>query len=134
MNRVSQRQLLSIGILAVAAVLMAFGRQDLMPLYAGLLVLLGSSAGWFGASAAGDTKTLSSLHGAMRRVRDGRRPEPPDEASPVLLRLYSELEEVYEELASTRQRNKDRLAEIEQANRALSESARHLTEGVAQQL
>ncbi len=135
MNRVSQRQLLAVGVLFVAGLIAA--------LFMGLgqSVLVGI-AGYFVVSVyllfttpsdGGTQEAIEGIASSVRRMLDGRRPEAPRDASPALARLYDELADAHDALKEAREGGVDR-DELSDAANSLSSSLRMLTDGVAQQL
>jgi methyl-accepting chemotaxis protein len=135
MNRVSQRQLLAIGFLAVVALLVAwFNGLDpklvvSMVVYCGVAAFLLLSTGGDG----GTNEAIEGIASAVRRMVDGRRPEVPRDASPALNRLYEELGEAHDALIEAREGGVNKV-ELSEAATQLSSSLRMLTDGVAQQL
>jgi methyl-accepting chemotaxis protein len=137
MIRVSQRQLLGIGLLAVIAVVTwsSIGPDSRFAVAAFVLWLAGSFAVL--ASSGGDgtqLETLEHLQSAIRRMLDGRRPEAPSDAPAPLARVYQELAEVHETLIELREQGAGDSAELDEAVQALSAGVRQLTDGVAAQL
>lgn len=135
MNRVSQRQLFAIAVLAVGALILFWATGANPAVGAGIAVytlvacfLLISSGGDGGAN-----ETVETIASSVRRMMDGRKPEPPREPSPAIVRLYEELNDAYEALKEAREGGVDK-AELAEAANSLSGSLRMLTDGVAQQL
>ncbi len=135
MNRVSQRQLLAVGVLFVVALLTAWFMGLGQNVVAGMAVyfivaayLLITSGGDGGAQEA-----VEVIASSVRRMLDGRKPEPPRDATPAVLRLYEELTDAHEALKAAQSGGVDR-AELAEATTALGSSLRMLTDGVAQQL
>ena len=135
MNRVSQRQLFAVAVLAVGALILFWATGANPAVGAGIAVytlvacfLLISSSGDGGAN-----ETVEIIASSVRRMMDGRKPEPPREPSPAILRLYEELNDAYEAIKEAREGGVD-TAELTEAASSLSGSLRMLTDGVAQQL
>jgi methyl-accepting chemotaxis protein len=137
MIRISQRQLfiiIALGAVALlAAVLSRFnivganGCATIVFLAAALAVLGGPSEG-------SSTETFDSLRGAVKRLLEGKKPEPPLGSPLAVLQVYQELQEAhqtFEELSTRSNRNE---AELQEAAVSLSSAVRTLTEGVAAQL
>jgi methyl-accepting chemotaxis protein len=135
MNRVSQRQLIAIAALVVgAAFLIGYNGvgQKLAASMVGFLLL----AIYLLLTTGGDggaTETVEAIASSVRRMVDGRKPEPPPQASPAVARLYEELADAHEALLEAREGGVNRV-ELSEAATSLSSSLRMLTEGVAQQL
>jgi methyl-accepting chemotaxis protein len=135
MNRVSQRHLLAIGVLALVAlvVVLLLGVEQKTVVAALLYCLIAS---YLVLTAGGDgnaTEVVEGVSSAVRRMLDGRRPEPPRDAPPAVTRLYEELADAHDALKEARAGgvNKEELSE---AAGNLSAALRSLTDGVAQQL
>jgi methyl-accepting chemotaxis protein len=135
MNRVSQRQFFALALLLVGALVLIWvgGTQPMMVgavtvylLLAGFLVISGGGDG-------GTQETIETIASSVRRLVDGRRPEPPRDASPALARLYEELADAHDALKEARDGGIDRQELVEAAS-SLNGSLRMLTDGVAQQL
>jgi len=135
MNRVSQRQLLAIGSLLVGGLLVAWW-NGMEP-----KVLIAVAVMWVGALFAilltggdgGSGELIESIASSVRRMTDGRRPEPPRDAPPAVLRLYEELAEAHTALKEARDGGVNR-AELSESAGNLGSALRMLTDGVAQQL
>ncbi len=135
MNRVSQRQLLAIGVLLggglVGAWLTGFTPTTLLAFLGMWLV-----ASYVTITAGGDAganETIEMIASSVRRLLDGKRPEPPRDASPTLLRLYEELADAHTALQDANAGGMDR-SELAEAASSLGGALRMLTDGVAQQL
>jgi signal transduction histidine kinase len=96
MNRVSQRHLLAFAILAVGAIVLivVLGTERNTLLAVGGFTLL---AGYLVVSSGGDNSTelVETIASSVRRLVDGRKPEPPRDAPPAVLRLYEDLAEAH---------------------------------------
>jgi methyl-accepting chemotaxis protein len=137
MIRISQRQLFIIIALGAVALLAAVlsrlsivganGCATIVFLAAALAVLGGPSEGT-------STEAFDSLRGAVKRMLEGKKPEPPLGSPLAVLQVYQELQEAhqtFEELSTRSNRNE---AELQEAAVSLSAAVRTLTEGVAAQL
>lgn len=136
MNRVSQRQLVAILLLAIVAFATATvtGLEQKVIICAFVLWAAGGVAVL--ASGGGDGLALEALEGlqsAVRRMLDGRRPEAPPGAPLPLVRVYQELGETYETLSELRDKGGND-PDLDEAMQALSACVRQLTDGVAAQL
>src|SRR6187402_323099 len=135
MNRVSHRQLLALAVLGVGAlflVWLAGVEPKIVAAVCAYLVL----AGYLVVSTGGDgssTETVEAIASSVRRMVDGRRPEPPREAPPAVTRLYEELADAYEALREAREGGMNK-GELTEAASSLNGALRLLTDGVAQQL
>src|SRR5258706_5419753 len=101
MNRVSQRQLLAIiGLLiGTGAAWAVTGLDQRSGVFAAVVLVLALVAlVWAGGGDAGSTEAFESLSSAVRRMVDGKRPEPPRDASPALSRVYDELQDAHQAL------------------------------------
>jgi len=135
MNRVSQRQLLAIGSLLVGGLLLAWWNGMEPKLLIAVTVM------WVGALFAilltgadgSSTELVETIASSVRRMTDGRRPEPPREAPPAVVRLYEELAEAHAALKEARDGGVNR-NELSEAAGNLGSALRMLTDGVAQQL
>jgi len=135
MNRVSQRQLIAIGSLVVVGVLLAWW-SGMEPKVMGSVAVICVLAAFMLLTLGGDassTELVEAIASSVRRMTDGRRPEPPREAAPAVLRLYEELAEAHEVLKEARDGGVDR-NELSEAAGNLGSALRLLTDGVAQQL
>jgi methyl-accepting chemotaxis protein len=135
MNRVSQRQLFALAILAIGALVLVW-LAGVEPKMSAGVVVFGLVAGYLLLTAGGDegsTELVEAVASSVRRMVDGRKPEPPRDAPPALVRLYDDLTEAYDAIKSAKSGgvNKDELSE---AASSLSSSLRMLTDGVALQL
>jgi methyl-accepting chemotaxis protein len=135
MNRVPQRLLIALGILVVgAAILIGFLGTDgktmaFVAVYAITACFLLLSSG----GADNTTEMVEGIASAVRRMMDGRKPEPPREAPPAVLRLYEELADAHEALKEAREGSVVK-EELSEAASNLGSALRMLTDGVAQQL
>jgi methyl-accepting chemotaxis protein len=135
MNRVSQRQFFALALLLVGALVLIWvgGTQPTMVgAVTGYLLL----AGFLLLTSGGDgnaQETIETIASSVRRLVDGRRPEPPRDATPALTRLYEELADAHDALKEARDGGVDR-QELSEAASSLTGSLRMLTDGVAQQL
>jgi methyl-accepting chemotaxis protein len=135
MNRVSQRQLLALAVLAVGALFLIW-LGGVEPKIVGGVCAYTLLAGYLLLSTGGDggaTETIEGIASSVRRLVDGRRPEAPRDAAPAVARLYEELAETYEALRQAREGGVNR-AELAEAASSLGSSLRMLTDGVALQL
>jgi len=132
MNRLSHRQIagLALPILAAigAALITSDGRQ-----VAAAAAIAGVIGAWLVASEVGGAG-LDELTSAIRRVQDGRKPEPPAEAPPQLKVAYEELAEVHAQIEELRATEEERAEIARGSSEGLTTSLRTLTEGVATQL
>jgi methyl-accepting chemotaxis protein len=135
MNRVSQRQLLAIGVLALVAlvVVLILGVEQKTVLAALLYCLIASYLVLTAGGDGGTTEVVESVASAVRRMLDGRRPEPPRDAPPSVARLFEELAEAHDALKEARAGGVDK-EELTEATSNLSAALRSLTDGVALQL
>jgi methyl-accepting chemotaxis protein len=135
MNRVSQRQLIAIAALVVGAAFLV-GYNGVEPKLGLSMAVFVIFAGYLLLSTGGDggaTEIVEGIASSVRRMVDGRKPEPPPQASPAIARLYEELADAHEALLEAREGSVNR-AELSEAASSLSSSLRMLTDGVAQQL
>ncbi|MDF3066711.1 MAG: Methyl-accepting chemotaxis protein [Polyangiaceae bacterium] len=135
MNRVSQRHLLAVGVLALVAlvVVLIIGVEQKTVVAALLYCLIAS---YLVLTAGGDgnaTEVVEGVASSVRRMMDGRRPEPPRDAPPAVVRLYEELADAHDALKDAREGGVDK-HELSEAAGNLSAALRSLTDGVAQQL
>lgn len=134
MNRVSQRQLFALAVLAVGAlVLVWLGGME--PRLSVGIVVFAVVACYLVVSSGGDSSTelVETIASSVRRMVDGRQPEPPRDASPAVLRLYEELAEAHAAIKEAESGGVDR-EELSEAASSLGSALRMLTDGVAQQL
>ncbi|HXK18423.1 MAG TPA: methyl-accepting chemotaxis protein [Polyangiaceae bacterium] len=135
MNRVSQRQLFALGVLALGAALLVLflgAEQKTILAVAAFAAVAGLIVYSMGGDA-GSTELVEAIASSVRRMTDGRRPEPPRDATPALVRLYEELAEAHEALKEAKDGGVDR-NELAEAAGNLGSALRMLTDGVAQQL
>ncbi len=135
MNRVSQRQLFAVAVLVVGAIflVLVLGAEQKTMLAVGGYTLV---AGYLLVSAGGEggsTELVEAIASSVRRMVDGRKPEPPRDASPAVIRLYEELAEAHQAFAEVREGGVNR-EELSDAAGNLGSALRMLTDGVAQQL
>ncbi|HKY39789.1 MAG TPA: methyl-accepting chemotaxis protein [Polyangiaceae bacterium] len=135
MNRVSQRQLIGIAALAVFALLLVWfnGAEPKLGMTTALYVLLAAYLLLSTGGQGGATETIEGVASSVRRLVDGRKPEPPPQAPPAVARLYEELADVHEALVEAQKGGVNRV-DLAEAVSSLSSSLRLLTDGVAQQL
>ena len=133
MNGLSQRKLVGLGLPLIAGMVVAVLRQEIAA-YALAVGMAGAVGAWMAAAGDASGGALDSLQSALRRVREGRRPELPVGADPVVKPLYDELGDLHETLAELEARDERRAAAMEDAARAVSDALRSLTEGVAGQI
>jgi methyl-accepting chemotaxis protein len=135
MNRVSQRQLFALGFLAFCAILLVLILgYEAKTMVAGAAYFLVASflvitSGGDGAS----TELIETIASSVRRMLDGRPPQPPREAPPAVIRLYEELADAHEVLKVAKEGGVNR-EELSEAAANLGSALRSLTDGVAQQL
>ena len=135
MNRISQRQLVAVLLLVIAALALR-ALPDALQAYS-LIVFAALSAGAVfvvGAPTGGGGELVVSLQGALRRLQSGKRPELPPDAGPEVARLFAELEDVYAELQSQREGGERRRVEAEEIVISAGDSLKRLTDGVSIQL
>jgi methyl-accepting chemotaxis protein len=135
MNRVSQRQLLAFPVLVLGALFIAWlgGMEPKLSIAAVVFSLV---AGYLVVTSGGEGASGELIEGitsSVRRMVDGRRPEPPRDASPAVVRLYEELAEAHEAIKAAADGGVDR-EELSEAANNLGSALRMLTDGVAQQL
>lgn len=133
MNGLSQRQLLGVGLPLIAGVVAAFLRQDVAA-FALAIGGAGAVGAWLAASGGAPPGQLEGVVSAVRRLRDGKRPELPAGADPAVKPLYDELVELHESVNELHAREEERVAAVDEASRAVSDALRSLTEGVAGQI
>jgi methyl-accepting chemotaxis protein len=135
MNRVSQRQLFALAVLAVGAVVLVW-LGGMEPRLSMGIVVFALVACYLVVSAGGDggsNELVETIASSVRRMVDGRRPEPPRDAAPAVVRLYEELAEAHDAIKQAKEGGVDR-EEIAEAASSLGSALRMLTDGVAQQL
>jgi methyl-accepting chemotaxis protein len=135
MNRVPQRLLIALGVLLVGAIGL-IGLLGTDPKTMGFVALYAIIACYLLLSTGGgdnSAEMLETVASSVRRMLDGRRPEPPREAPPALARLYEELGDAHDALKEAREGGVDK-HELSEAAGNLSAALRSLTDGVAQQL
>ncbi len=135
MNRVPQRLLIALAILVVgAAILIGLLGTDAKTL---LCIFVYSATACFMVLSAGggdnSTELVETIASSVRRMMDGRRPEPPRDAPPAIIRLYEELADAHDALKEARDGGVDK-EELSEAASSLGSALRMLTDGVAQQL
>src|SRR2546423_952148 len=98
MNRVSQRQLIAVAVLVAAAifVVIVLGAEQKTILAVGVYALLAGSLLVSAGGDSGSTELVETIASSVRRMVDGRKPEPPRDASPAVQRLYEELAEAHQ--------------------------------------
>ncbi|HTA91284.1 MAG TPA: methyl-accepting chemotaxis protein [Polyangiaceae bacterium] len=137
MIRISQRQLfIIIGLGAVALLAAVLSRLNMVgPNGCATIVFLAAAlAVLAGPSEGASNEVFDSLRAAVRRVLEGKKPEPPLGAPLAVLQVYQDLQEAhqtFEELSTRSNRNE---VELQEAAVSLSAAVRTLTEGVAAQL
>jgi methyl-accepting chemotaxis protein len=135
MNRVSQRQLFALGLLVVGGLFLVI-LVEMKPLLTAAITAYVIGASYLLLSTGGDggaSETVETIASSVRRMLDGRKPEPPRDAAPAVLRLYEELADAHEAIKEARESGVDK-AELSEAAGNLSAALRSLTDGVAQQL
>jgi methyl-accepting chemotaxis protein len=135
MNRVSQRQLFALGVLALGAALLVFflGAEQKTIMAVAAFAAVAGIIVYSMSADSGSTELVETIASSVRRMTDGRRPEPPRDASPAVVRLYEELTEAHDALKQARDGGLDR-HELAEAAGNLGSALRMLTDGVAQQL
>lgn len=133
MNGLSQRKLMGLGLPLVAGIIVAFVRQDIAS-HALAVGVIGAVGAWMAASGDASSGALDGVVTALRRMREGKRPELPPSADPAMKPLHDEINDLHETLADLEARDERRSAAVEDASRAVSDALRALTEGVAGQL
>jgi methyl-accepting chemotaxis protein len=133
MNGISQRQLVGLIIIVVAAGVAALSNKEFL-LYAVVIGGAGVAALLFASQGGTDTSSLDGVTSALKRLIDGKKPEPPPGASPPVRALYDELGEVHAQMAELVARDDERRGVMEEASRSVGDALRSLTEGVASQL
>ncbi len=134
MIRLTQRQLISLLLLAACALLVSFGMKlqphvgELVVGAAGLLAVY-----WNLDSQSGSGELVTRLREGLRRVRDGKRPSAPLQANPEVLALFEDIADLGEEFKDAQKAAGSQPALLE-ITRALSENLRALAEAVAMQL
>jgi methyl-accepting chemotaxis protein len=137
MIRISPRQLITIVVLGGIALLAAIlGHFNIVTANGGaLMVFLAAALAVLGAPADGASPELiDSLRGAVRRVLDGKKPEPPPGAPVGVVLFYQDLQQAHDTIAELGARSNRNEAELQEAAASLSTAVRTLTEGVAAQL
>jgi methyl-accepting chemotaxis protein len=135
MNRVSQRQLLAVGVLGLGALVLVLflGVESKTMVGAVAYLLVASFLVISSGGDGGSTELVETIASSVRRMVDGRRPEPPREAPPAVVRLYEELAEAHDALKVAKEGGLNR-DELSEAAASLGSALRSLTDGVAQQL
>lgn len=131
MTRLSQRQLLAIGIVAAATLLIGFMQREQLPQF--LLVGGVGIGALFFALTEQDTSAYERLRTAVRRMGDGRPLNRPERADAALLAVYDELEELASEISGLRASSGERLKQASELIGSVNDSLRRLTDAVAQQ-
>jgi methyl-accepting chemotaxis protein len=126
MNRLSQRQVIAMALLAAGAFAMSAVERTAAVYVLALGVLGVLLVRWVaGAEAVEERRSLSqALRGAVRDVLDGQRPDPPEEAAQDVRDLFAELRKVGDELASSKER-------ADASSRSLQEQESAAQEGAA---
>jgi methyl-accepting chemotaxis protein len=133
MIRFSQRMLLALALVAFIALIAAIA-QPLFAIWAIGLGLVGGIAVLVVASGGDGNESLGTIEQAIRRTLEGKRAEPPANAPAGLLRVYDQIGETASAIAELEEKAEQRAGLVEDATRAVSESLRLLTDGVAQQI
>src|SRR5688500_14765066 len=121
MNPPSQRQLLGIMTLLLVAAGVAQAWPGVL-LQAGIVAGAGSVLLWAaGGASGGGSVALEPVREAIRRLKEGRRPEAPADSPPEMRRIYAELDEVAETVSELRENEARRRREIDQAARAVGD-------------
>ncbi len=153
MNALGQRQFLGLGLVVLGAALVWLLGEVQTPPVLALLVLATGGAGVLVATGGGARDDdLRSVRDALRRMRDGKRAEPPGEARAALRAVFDEIGDLRESLTDLRDREveqgreaarllkvatrerEEREARLKGTSQELAEIIRHLTEGVAAQM
>jgi methyl-accepting chemotaxis protein len=126
MNRLSQRQVIAMALLAAGAFAMSAVERTAAVYVLALGVLGVLLVRWVaGAEAVEERRSLSqAVRGAVRDVLDGQRPDPPEEAAQDVRDLLAELRKVGDELASSKER-------ADASSRSLQEQESAAQEGAA---
>jgi methyl-accepting chemotaxis protein len=126
MNRLSQRQVIAMALLAAGAFAMSAVERTAAVYVLALGVLGVLLVRWVaGAEAVEERRSLSqAVRGAVRDVLDGQRPDPPEEAAQDVRDLFAELRKVGDELASSKER-------ADASSRSLQEQESAAQEGAA---
>jgi methyl-accepting chemotaxis protein len=134
MNPPSQRQVLGIlALLLVAALVGIRWPNFLVP--AGVLALSGAIIVWLtGTGPAGQSFAVEPIRGALRRVREGKRPDVPANCPPELRSLFDDFDDLANNIGGVTERDSRRTADIETAARGVNELLRNLTDGVSAQM
>ncbi len=120
-----------LALVAVAAVTwVAAGLDQHMGIYAVVLLVAGAAAILIAGGDNGgiSAEAILSLRAAVRRMSDGKRPEPPPGAPLALLSIYEALADSFDA------RGPDTGPEVEEAAKNAAGIVRTLTESVASQL
>lgn len=135
MNGISPRQLLGMGVALGAGLLVAVLRNDIA-VYAVAVAVLGAVGAFLAGAGAGggDSKELETISSALQRLRDGRRPEIPENASPSVKAVYDAIGELHTTMGELQAREEERSELGAEASRAVGDALRSLTEGVASQI
>lgn len=133
MIRLSQRQLLTAVILAALAILLA--SIEVNPRIGMLILGAAGLVAVFLADAGGgnDRDVLARISEAAKRVRQGKRISAPAHASPELVSLYDEMNELAEVLQEAQKSDGNARIATEVAT-AMSDTVRSLAESVTAQL
>ncbi|HLV65338.1 MAG TPA: methyl-accepting chemotaxis protein [Polyangiaceae bacterium] len=137
MNRLTPRQVLAVlGLAAVAFIIAAaLGMEQSTVTCAFVLWLAGSVAIVLaGGDSSASDEALTALSGAVERVLDGKRPDPPANASPALLRVYEALRLVHATHAELHANVGETSGRLEEALRDAGSALRQLSEGIATQV
>ena len=83
MNGLSQRKLMALGLPLLAGIVVAFVRQDIAS-YALAVGVIGAVGAWMAGSGEAPSGSLDGVVTALRRLREGKRPELPPSADPAM--------------------------------------------------
>jgi methyl-accepting chemotaxis protein len=135
--RISQRQLITLIALGAIALLAAgLSRFGIVGANGcATIVFFAAALAVLAAPAEGaSNESFDSLRSAVRRVLDGKKPEPPLGAPLSVQLVYQELQEAHDTFAELSARSNRNEVELQDAATSLSSAVRTLTEGVAAQL
>jgi methyl-accepting chemotaxis protein len=134
MVRLSQRMILALFVVVIAALIAAAAERALVIWAVGFAIAGVVAVFVAGGSGAGDTPSLGGIEQALKRTLEGKPADPPADAAPGLLRVYDQIGETAAALAELEDKAAQRQTLVEDASRAVSDALRLLTDGVAQQI
>ncbi len=133
MTSLSQRQIVALlVVVGGAALAFAFGKGEAVAI--GVTAIAGLGAVMFAASGGASSEGLEQVSTALKRALDGKKPEPPQGASPELARVFDDIAELHAALVDLSERDEIRGTAVDDSAHSLNESLRGLTDGVAAQL